>query len=322
MKRLPFEILPTATLVLAPYPECDQQQPAAVHSISSGSSKPLQVSSQPNKTVKYLDEEQGKKILALIYERNGSLDNTSNHEEEEDEAPQKKPHQQQHKSSFYVPEKENKKNKEERVREGGLDMIDKVNDYFRIESKGLVKHIDLPLLLKYDITLDDLIRRCGIAITDLMDTRIIQCVEDLCALKFKMTDLVIDPRLFRVQHLPDLFQLTYVKLRKMKSIRFGALDMIECGFFPNELAQLGFSFDHLINDRGINAKQLKCLNFSLADLISLNLTVENLEKLGITPRIAIEIFGWDRQEYAEFTGQAVQQQQQQQQHSNTRKMNK
>lgn len=317
MKRLPFEILPTATLVSAPYPECEQQQPTAVHSISSSANKPPpQMSSQPNKTVKYLDEEQGKKILALIYERNGSLDNTGNHEEEEEEAPQKKP--QQHKSSFYVPEKEKKK--EERVREGGgggLDMIDKMNDYFRIESKGLVRHIDLPLILKYDITLDDLIRRCGIAITDLMDTRIIQGVEDLCALKFKMTDLVIDPRLFRVQHLPDLFQLTYVKLRKMKSIRFGALDMIECGFFPNELAQLGFSFDHLVNDRGINAKQLKCLNFSLADLISLNLTTENLEKLGITPRIAIEIFGWDRQEYAEFTGQAVQQQ-----HSNTRKMNK
>lgn len=310
MKRLPFEILPTTTLVSAPYPESRQQQERPVHSISSGGGDTkLPQSNQPNKSVKYLDEEQGKKILAIIYERNGSIENAGRPQPQQQQQQQKK----QHQSSFYVPEKATRKDEETGGGGGGLDIIDKMNDYFHIESKGLVKHIDLPLLVKHAITLDDLIRRCGVAITDLLATGIVQGVQDLCALKFKMTDLVINTELFRVQHLPDLFQLTYIKLRKMKSIRFGALDIIECNFYPNELAQLGFSFDHLINDNGINAKQLKCLNFSLADLISLNLTTENLKKLAITPRVAIEVFGWDRQEYAEFTGHAT---------YNTRKMNK
>ena len=291
-KRFPFQILSTAAILAAPYPESlpsssSSSTPTPVYSITSNTTKP--------KTVKYLDEAQGKKILTLIYERGGTIEKTTKREVIAIPGNKKQAHQ----SSFYVPNNQEKVQKEEE-KGGGFDILDKMSDYFHIESNRLLKYIDLDLLVENDITLDDLIRRCDVAITDLLATGIVQGVNDLCALKFKMTDLVINEQLFRVQHLPDLFQLTYMQLRKMKNIRFSALDIIECHFYPNELAQLGVCFDHLINDKGLNFKQLKCLNFSLADLISLNLTSENLQTLGITKSTALGVLGWDPQEYANF----------------------
>lgn len=288
-KRFPFQILSTAAILAAPYPESlSPSSPTPVYSITSSTTKP--------KTVKYLDEAQGKKILTLIYERGGTIEKTTKREVIAIPGNKKQAHQ----SSFYVPNNQEKVQKEEEKGGGGFDILDKMSDYFHIESNRLLKYIDLDLLVENDITLDDLIRRCDVAITDLLATGIVQGVDDLCALKFKMTDLVINEQLFRVQHLPDLFQLTYMQLRKMKNIRFSALDIIECHFYPNELAQLGVCFDHLINDKGLNFKQLKCLNFSLADLISLNLTSENLQTLGITKSTALGVLGWDPQEYANF----------------------
>lgn len=305
-KRLPFEILTTAAILAAPYPESQPlvSIPSPVYSITSSS-----INTIKPKTVKYLDEVQGKKILTLIYERGGTIEKSG---KRETTTPSKK--KQSHQSSFYVPNNNQEKEQKGEEKGGGLDILDKMSDYFHIESNRLLKYIDLDLLVENAITLDDLLRRCDVAITDLVATGIVQGVDDLCALKFKMTDLVINEQLFRVQHLPDLFQLTYPQLRKMKNIRFSALDIIECQFYPNELAQLGFSFDHLINDKGLNVKQLECLNFSLADLISLNLTVENLQTLGITSRIALDVLNWDPQEYATFVGKPVL--------HNTRKMNK
>lgn len=297
-KRLPFEILSTAAILAAPYPEVlpstTTTTTTPVYSITSNNNNNNNNATKP-KTVKYLDEAQGKKILTLIYERSGTIKKSGKREV----ASQTKK-KQSHQRSFYVPN--NVQEKEVVESDGGLDILDKMSDYFHIESNRLLKYIDLDLLIENEITLDDLIRRCDIAITDLLATGIVRGVEDLCALKFKMTDLVINEQLFRVQHLPDLFRLTYTQLRKMKSIRFSALDIIECHFYPNELAQLGFSFDHLINDKGLNVKQLECLNFSLADLISLDFTVENLQALGISSHMALNVLNWEPQEYADFTG--------------------
>lgn len=297
-KRLPFDILPTATLVSAPYALLE---PQPIHSISSTSSTTNQATVPVIQ--KCLDEEQGKKVLGLIYAAGGSIEKrtvtstttpviTANNGDK-------------HLSSYYL--SKNEKREEGPVvvekESTSLDFIDKVNSFLKIESKGLVKHIDLQLLIDNNITIEDLVGSCKIGITDLVATGIIKNVKDLRALGFKMSDLVINRELFRAQHLPDLFKLTYQKLHKMKGIEFSAYDLINCEFYPNELSALSFSFDHLIQDNCLSAIQLKSLNYSLADLISLNFTKENLEMLGITRRHALDLFQWDRKEYAEFTGQ-------------------
>ncbi len=302
-KRLPFEIRPTAAILAAPYPDAEEQEVVPIpQSMSSGDAR----QGQP-KTVKYLDDEQGIKILALIYRRNGSIEKTERKKKTGEEIQESGLVRQR--SSYILRRDEIEEEKKEEVlsvEKNGLDLWDKMSDYLRIESKRMVRHISLKLLVENDISLEDLIVECGVAFTDLLAAGILQSVEDLCALQFKTTDLVINERLFRVQHLPDFFKLYYPEMRKMKSICFGANDIIDCNFTPDELDQLRFSFDHLIKDKGINAKQLRFISvdmhYSLADFIRLGLLAENLVAMGITPRIACEAFGWDSQEVANFTG--------------------
>jgi len=281
--RLPFEILPTLSIVNAPYPDA--------------TTPPVQsISSVPKKTVvprevKELDEEQGKRIIQLIHDRDGTMEKKvgvlSTYQ------PAAKPHQ----SSFYVkaPSLSNVPKKE-------LGLLEKASDYLGLASTNLIKHIDRDLLIQNGITIGDLVGECDIGITDLMSAGIVTDVPDLLKLGFKMTDVVINRTRFQAQQLADLFQLNYEKLRRLKGVKFSVIDLIACKFYPNELAALGFSFDYMVRNNGINAVQLRCLNFSLSDLVSLQLTKEHLKILGITRSQALNDFKWDRKEYASFIG--------------------
>ena len=302
--RLPFEILPTASILAAPYPSTMVATPSPIYSVSSSSEvKKSSLTSNHTRLPRELDEEQGKRVLALIYHRNGTIEKRTTplhevavaHESTSGQARQ---------SSFYLGNNNNGGAKREE-QPAALDLVDRMNDMLGIQAKRSVRHIDRELLIENGITLEDLIKECGIGITDLKAAGIVTKVDSLIALNFKTTDLVHNRDLFRVQHLGDLFELTYTKLRKMKSIRFGAYDLLTCRFYPNELQQMGFSFDHLVQDRGINMQQLLSLNFSLQDLVELGLTPENLETLGIDRRIALDEFKWDRRTYAELTGQPM-----------------
>lgn len=297
-RRLPFEILPTLTLVSAPYPEREHEResyvcPLPVQSISSSSSTP----SQQSRPLTYLDDEQGKRVLGLIYARGGSIEKRGTTATTSSLLVP----QQQHQTTFYMSSNNSEKRQEES--HTPLDFIDKMNSYLHIESKGLVKHIDLQLLVDNDITIEDLVGECEIGIADLMAAGIVKDVNDLRALGFRMSDIVINRELFRAQHLADLFQLTYRKLHKMKGIEFGTFHLLKCDFYPNELLTLAFSFDHLIRDNCLSAEQLLGLNFSLSDLIALDFTKENLQMLGIGRRQALDVFKWQRKEFADFTGQ-------------------
>ena len=186
-----------------------------------------------------------------------------------------------------------------------LGLLEKASDYLGIASNRLVKHIDRDLLIQNGVTIEDLVHKCDIGITDLMSAGIVTSVEDLMALGFKMSDVVVNRTRFQAQQLADLFQLNYEKLRRLKGVKFSALDLLVCKFYPFELAALGFSFDEIIKSGGLNAKQLKALNFSLADLVSLQFSPEHLELLDISRHQALHEFKWDRKQYAEFVGDAM-----------------
>ncbi len=319
--RLPFDILTAEQIVNAPYPDRSNVtqrltshpvapiinhciQPTPIQSISSP------IKSSVPKEVRELDEEKGKKIIALIYERGGSLEKKGR-----SQVQQQHPHQtmqpgQQplhHQSSYYMDKDGSANNssisKSENKKE--MNLLDKMSVYLSLESKSLIKHIDKEILVENGITIEDLIGRCECTITDLKNAGIVNGSQDLSDLGFKMSDVVIDRKRFQAQQLADLFQLSYQKLRKMPGVEFSVLDLLQCHFHANELAALSFSLDDMIQRGAINAKQLKLLNFSLSDLISLQFSKEHLELLGITRRQALDDFKWARKEYSEFTGEPM-----------------
>lgn len=290
--RLPFEILPTRWILDAPYPETQASIVAPILSISSSS---VQIQ-KTVREVRALDEEQGKKILALIYDREGSIEKKGQSYNKQSSG-----QQQTHQSSFYINQQsggDSTSAKNEKKHE--MDLIDRVNDYLGIESKRSIKHIDRELLIVNNITLNDLIALCDIGISDLWSAGIVTCVKDLRALKFQMNDIVINRSRFQAQQLRDLFGLNHDKLRKMKGVEFGVIDLLCCNFYPNELEALSFSFDRIIRRKELTAIQLKSLKFSLADLITLGFQSEHLPILGVSREQAIKEFKWDAKEYDSF----------------------
>lgn len=306
--RLPFEILPTASIVAAPLVRVvlATTTPTPVQSISSvvASKKPV----IPKEVVE-LDEEQGKRIIALIYEKDGSMEkkgttviHTKQPQQQLTQSRRRPPHQ----SSFYI-EKECGSNNasitspNEVVIKKEMNLLDRVSDYLSIESKGLIKLIDRDLLVENGITIEDLVGpKCDIGISDLKNAGIVTNVHDLRLLGFKMSDVVINRRRFQAQQLADLFQLNYHLLRKMKGVNFGILDMLRCQFSPNELQALDVSFDYMIRNNSLNADQLLLLNFSLQDLVSLHFHRDHLEILDITTSQQVRAFGWGSSEFKEF----------------------
>lgn len=299
--RLPYHILPTATILAAPYPS--STTPVIVSTVSR--ERDNNIADAPiKKQPLYLDDEQGKKVIALIHARGGTIGERKKESEEDDDDDDEDSDGGHQKTFFTITKEKKKKKKEEVIEEKStMDLIDKMNSFLKIDAKGLVKYIDLQVLVENEITLEDLITLCGVGICDLKAANIVNDANDLFALKFKMSDLVLNRELFRAQHLRDLFQLTYEKLAKIKSVKCNTYNLLSCQFHTNELEALSFSFDRLISDNMLNDKQLLALNFKLEDLISLHFNVQNFRALGISRRQALDEFGWDRAQYALFTGE-------------------
>lgn len=299
---LPFDILPTASIVNAPSKAVHYHQPMVEkESVSQERHQPAIIQSMSSNTttkpshVSELEEEQGKKILSLIYERSGTIEKKGTAAAGINARITPK----HHTDSFYI-SKQATTTAVTNGNEKKMDFLDKVTDYLGIETKRSIRHIDRELLIENEITMKDLIGKCDLSITDLKNAGIVTSVKHLRQLDFKMSDVVINRERFQAQQLADLFGLNYNLLRKMKGVEFGTIDLLTCKFSPNELQALSFSFDRLIREGDISAKQIKALKFSLADLISLQFVKEHLEILGITKEDALQEFKWDHKEYAAF----------------------
>lgn len=309
--RLPFETLTTETIVSAPYLHRSlplvtvataSVTPNNLPIVQSLSSATVVNKLSGPREVKELDEEKGKKIIALIYQRKGSMEKKGKPQQQQQ---QQTTAQSGHQSSYYLNKHANESNSYKSETKKEMNLLERVSDYLSIESARLIKHIDKELLIENAITLEDLISLCDCSITDLMSAGIVTQVKDLTDLGFKMSDLVINRNRFQAQQLADLFKLNHQKLRKMPGVEFGVVDLLQCHFYPNELAALNFSLDDMIQRGTINATQLRCLNFSLPDLISLQFSKEHLDLLGISRRQALDDFKWSRKDYAEFTGEPL-----------------
>jgi hypothetical protein len=241
-----------------------------------------------------LDESVGMAILEYIYsKKDGALNKES--KDNGNGRHRRRGGEESHKASFYM---------EPSVKQRGdarnLGVIDRLTDSLGIPSKAKVKFITKEVLMRNDVTVQMLIEECKVGITDLKVGGIVERFQDLIDLKFRMLDVVSNRTLFNVSHLYTLFHVGYKELRRHPNVQFCTLDLLQCQFCASELQTLQFSFDRLVEKGALNAIQLHCLNFSLSDLITLNLQPQHLHTLGISKHDAIDRFGWDIKEYRRF----------------------
>lgn len=296
---LPFILLPTRLLKPREIEQVEVMLPLS----PSPQQRPLTSVSSVNTVIpvkRELDESAGMAILEYIYSKKGGalnktagdVDNSRRNRRRGDEE------ETSHKASFYI---------EPSVKKGGgndasvdLGMIDRLTDALGMPSKAKVKFITKEVLMRNDVTIQILIEECKVGITDLKVGGIVESFQDLVDLKFRMLDCVSNRTLFNVSHLYTLFHVGYKQLMRHPKVQFCTVDLLQCQFCASELQTLQFSFDRLIEKGAINAIQLHCLNFSLSDLISLNLRPEHLHSLKISRTDAIDRFGWDAKEYRQF----------------------
>jgi hypothetical protein len=287
--KSPYELVPTESLRFQLMTIDEPVAPMIqVQSVSSVSNK------QKTMVSRELDEESGKKILDYIYdEMNGSLIS-----KKKKRKPLAKPGiaDNGHKNAFYIPEQKT-------INSSGTtstSLFDRISDSLGLKTTSNVAKIDLDTLVNNEMTLEILIEDCEIPISNLRQANIVSTFQDLLALGFTPMDLTRDRKLFNVGTLKTLFDADYKTMRKY-NVPIDIEHIMKGKFVASELQTIGFTFEYMIQEKGIGRSQLHALNFSLSDLINLGLENQHLRILDISKRRALsprpDGFGWDKETY-------------------------
>lgn len=194
--------------------------------------------------------------------------------------------------TFYLgPEKESVKNTDDKSK-GFLDLF------------GVLKRSDTTLtremLLMSGLTLKDLIVRCKVSIKALLFAGMVTNFEDLQTLRFSPKDIIRNRELFDAQTLAMFFRTTYDDLRNTEE-GFNIIHLTQCEFMTADLKALDFTFDHMIDNNGIDKYQLGELNFTLSDLTNfLGFRSDHLTKLSIKRRDIGKILHWELEQYEDL----------------------
>lgn len=287
--KSPYELVPTESLRFQSIDASLMPAPSPVQSIQSVSSgKPKTMVSRE------LDEESGKKILDYIYdEMNGSL---ISKKKKRKPAAKAGIADNGHKNAFYIPEQKSS------VSSGTTtSFFDRISDSLGLKTTSNVAKIDLDTLVNNEMTLEILIEDCEIPISNLRQANIVTTFQDLLALGFTPMDLTRNRQLFNVGALKTLFDADYKTMRKYQ-VPIDVEHIMKGKFVASELQTIGFTFEDMIEEKGIGRSQLHALNFSLSDLMNLGIEKKHLRKLRITKEQAIsprpDGFGWDEETYA------------------------
>ena len=126
-----------------------------------------------------------------------------------------------------------------------------INILNSIEKKGYISTWDqsdiqtkltLQFLVENKFTLNRLLTKFAVPISELKIKKIVTRIADLQALEFHPTDLAIRRELFNVNHLHDLFKCDYNTLIEA-GVVFGLRQLDECQFNYSELLALKFTFN-------------------------------------------------------------------------------
>ena len=158
-------------------------------------------------------------------------------------------------------------------------------------KKDNIRFIDKMFLVRHGLSITVLITECKVGITNLKAAGILSTYQDLCDLGFSLKDLVIDRELFGVNHIVQLYDMDAT------SLGIHVHNLIECRFSPAELMTLGLSIPDMIEEKGITARHIHLIGYSLANLRQLGVTKEHMRQLGITYPMAVNVFKWDHREW-------------------------
>jgi len=196
-----------------------------------------------------------------------------------------------HTSSFYIPPPPPSSK--------GPSLLDRFTELVRLKPRNDIQEIDKEVLVKYEVTVKNLIMDCQVRLSDMRQANILTTFSDLMDLQFCVEDLTRNPLLFSCQSLKQVFKASYKTLVE-HGIIFNVAHLLKCKFKPQDLVALDYSLDELIREGQLNAKYLHMLNYSLRDLVALGFNSQHREMLKITKKKATSPypggFGWAKNE--------------------------
>jgi hypothetical protein len=198
-----------------------------------------------------------------------------------------------HTSSFYIPPPQTSSGSR------GVGLLERFTGLVGLKPRCDVQTIDKETLMKYRVTICDLLESCQVRLSDMRQAGILTSFSDLMDLHFCVEDLTRRPLLFSCQSLVQVFKASYKTLVE-HGITFDVSHLLRCKFKPQDLVALAYSLDPLICEGGINKDHLRTLNFSLRDLVALGFRSEHLKILKISRNLATTAypvgFGWAPEE--------------------------
>jgi hypothetical protein len=179
------------------------------------------------------------------------------------------------------------------------NFLGKIANTFGILTKEMVMNMRKSHYIEYGITIRALIKRCKISISDLKKAGILCTFQDLIDLKFTFSDLVINRKLFSVNHLYPFYGMNYSQLMKNELIDFNIFVLIDTKFTVDDLKTLGFIFDDFIMRDRMTKNHFNDLPYSFTQLLSLGLTSTGIKKLRMNSNDA-ESFGWPKDQFRQI----------------------
>jgi len=256
--------------------------------------------------MKELSEESGFRLLDLIWEEGGTVIISEEQMavfKRNRQRATKQINQAQNRPQFYVPPS------------GGgsthnnisiRSMFDSLTNQANLKTMSNVRRITKDVLLYNGITLDMVLRRARVPVSELKGANIVTSFADLVELGFKPEDLLIDRALFNCNTLRHLFEGTTYQVIVSHGVAFNLEHlMMDNSFLSSELNALGFPLGQLIDRGDIQQSQLRALKFPFSELLGLGLRQEHLTKLGIDKEVATRQrtpdgrggFGWTLDEF-------------------------
>lgn len=261
--------------------------------------------------VKELSEDSGFRLLDLIWEEGGTVIIS---EEEmavfkrNRQRAIKQVNQAHNRPQFYVPPSGGGGNSTTNSNNGisMRSVFDSLTNQANLKTMSNVRRITKDVLLYNNITLDMVLRRARVPVSELKGAGIVSCFADLVELGFKPQDLLIDRTLFNCNTLKHLFAGTTYQVIVSHGVAFNLAHlMMDNSFLSSELIALGFPLGQFIDRGDIQQSQLRALKFPFSELLELGLQKEHLAKLGIDKEVATRPrtpdgrggFGWTHDEF-------------------------
>lgn len=316
-KPSPYEVVPLSSLryvsIVSPPAPTTTTTPYSsppsgnTYKVPTATPAPLLPTSM---NVKELSKESGYRLLDLIWELGGTVvvsDEEMAAFKRGKQRAIKHVNQGQHRPAFYVPSPSGNQSNQQNSANSTINaLFDSLVDHTNWNTMSNVRRITKDILLYNGVTLDMVLRRARVPLSELKGAGIVSQFQDLVDLGFRPQDLLIDRTLFNCNTLKLLFGNVNYHVIVAHGVAFDLTHlMMDNSFLSSELIALGFPLGQMIDECAIQQSQLRALKFPFSELLELGLRKEHLSRLDIGREIATTPrrpdgrggFGWTVDEF-------------------------